>query len=263
MIDTILEDLEDVDKTAPERDTEDTVSGHLVDHFTSLLGTKPYIYRGVAGAWLEQFAGYVLLLKKQSLNLDVDKQQRKDFFTYAKALSALSKKVHNVRVSVAQDVYEAISTYSDSAQWGKPYWQFFETDDSSAFIPYCEVLEQQLQLDKLSVPHNIDEQVSFLLDKPTLEAANIVIEVLTERVAKGLPIERVDVKPLTDYDAGQWQELTFTIYVDLASQDANEEWDNILDEIRTRGSRQNDETVINSLSEKIGVHFRWKVSSDV
>jgi hypothetical protein len=260
MIDTALMD---VDKIAPERDSEDMISGHLVEHFTNLLETKPYIYRDVAGTWVQGFTGYLLLLKKQSLNLDIDKQQREDFFSYAKALSKLSNKIHSVRVLMEQDKFEAVGPYPALVQWAKPYWQFVETDDDSAFVTYGEVLEQQLRLDQLPVPHNINRQVSSLLDKPTLEAANIVIAVLSDRIAKGLPVERVDVKPLTDYDAGQWQELAFTIYVDLASQDANREWDSILDEIGARARRQGDETVIDSLSERIGVHFRWKVSNHV
>jgi hypothetical protein len=260
MIDTALMD---VDKIAPERDIEDTISGHLVEHFTNLLETKPYIYRDVAGTWVEEFTGYLLLLKKQSLNLDIDKQQRKYFFNYAKALSKLSNKIRSVRVLTEQDTFEAVGSYPALERLAKTYWQFIEKEDDSASVTYGEVLGKQLGLDQLQVPYTINKQVSFLLDRPTLEAANIVIAVLSDRIAKGLPVEHIDVKPLTDYDAGQWQELVFTIYVDLASQDANKEWDSILDEIGAKARRQGDETVINSLTERIGVHFRWKVSNHV
>jgi hypothetical protein len=263
MIDTALTD---VDKIAPERGSEDTISGHWLEQFRNLLETKPYVYRDAAGAWVGEFTGYLLLLKKQGLNLDIDNRQRQHFFDYAKRLSELSNRIRNVIVPMEQDTFTTVAVYPTSMQWVKPYWQFVGTNDDSAFVTfatYGEVLEQQLRLDQLSVPYNINEQVSFLLDKPTLEAANIVIAVLSERIAKGLPVERVDVKPLTDYDAGQWQELAFTIYVDLASQDANREWDSVLDDIKARTHRQGDETVINALSERIGIHFRWKVSNHV
>jgi hypothetical protein len=252
-----------IDKIAPGRDSEDIISGHWLEQFRNLLETKPYVYRDATEAWVGEFTGYILLLKKQGLNLDIDNQQRRYFFNYAKGLSELSNNIRNVIVPMEQDTFAAVAVYPTLVQWAEPYWQVVGTNDDSAFVTYGEVLEQQLQLNQLSVPYNINEQVSFLLDSPTLEAANIVIAVLSDRIAKGLPVQRVDVKPLTDYDAGQWQELAFTIYVDLASQDANREWDSILGEIETRGRRQGDEAVINSLSERIGVHFRWKVSGHV
>jgi len=135
-------------------------------------------------------------------------------------------------------------------------------DDSACVMP-SETIEEQLGLDQLQVPCNIDRQVSSLLDRPTLKAANIVTAVLSTSIAKGLPVERVDVKLLVDCDAGQWQELVFTIYVDLNSQDANREWDSMLDEIADKVHRYGDTKVIDSLSERIGIHFRWKVTNDV
>jgi len=261
MTDTALMDV--VDKIAPERDSESTTSGHLMEQFMNLLKTKPYVYRDVAGTWVGEFTGYLLLLKKQSLNLDIDKQQREDFFSYVETLSELNNKIHSVRVLIEQDKFEAVGLYPALEQPAKIYWQFVKTEDDSASVTYGEVPEKQLGLDQLQVPYNINGQVSFLLDKPTLEAANIIIAVLSDRITKGLPVERVDVKSLADYDAGQWQELAFTIYVNLTSQDANRQWDSILDEIEAKASKQGDETVINSLSERVGVHFRWKVSNHV
>lgn len=255
--------LIDVDTIAPERDSEDTTSGHSAEHLMNLLETEPYVYRDVAGTWVEEFTGYVLLLKKRCLNLDIDKQQRKDFFRYAKELSTLSNEIRSVRVLMEQDKFEAVGPYPALGQLAKTYRQFVGREDDSASVTYGEVVEKQLGLDQLQVPYNINRQVSSLLDRPTLEATNIVIAVLSDRIAKGLPVEHVDVKPLTDYDAGQWQELVFTIYVDLNSQDANKEWDSMLDEIRAKAHRRGDETVIDSLSERIGVHFRWKVSNHV
>jgi len=260
MIDTVLIDA---DTSAPERATEDTTSGHSAEQLMDLLETEPYVYGDVAGTWVEKFTGYLLLFIKRSLNLDVDKQQREDFFRYSKALSTLTKEIRSVKVTREQDNFEAVGPYPALGQLAETYRQFIGRADDSASVTHGEVLEQQLRLDRLQVPYDIHGRVSFLLDRPTLEAANIVIAVLSDRIAKGLPVERVDVKPLTDYDAGQWQELAFTIYVDLASQDANREWDSILDEIGAKARRQGDETVINSLSERIGVHFRWKVSNHV
>jgi hypothetical protein len=255
--------LIDADTIALERDGEDSTSTHLAERLINLLETEPYTYRDVAGTWVEEFPGYLLLLKKRCLNLDIDKQHREDFFRYAKALSTLRNEIRSVRVPMEQDKFEAVGPYPALEQQTETYRQFIRREDDSASVAHGEVVERQLGLDQLQVPYNINRQVSALLDRPTLEAANIVTAVLSDRIAKGLPVEHVDVKPLTDYDAGQWQELVFTIYVDLNSQDANKEWDNMLDEIGAKAHRQGDEIVIDSLSERIGVHFRWKVSNHV
>jgi len=248
--------LIDADTIASERASEDTTSGHLLE-------TEPHIYRNVAGIRIEEFTGYLLLLIKQSLNLDVNKQQREDFFSYSKALSSLRNRISSVRVTREQDNFKVVSSYLSLGQLVETYRQLIGGEDDSASVPPIEVVAKQLGFDQLQVPYNINTQVSSILDRPTLEAANIVTAVLSDRIAKGLSVEHVDVKLLTDYDAGQWQELVFTIYVDLDSQDANKQWDSILDEIRAKANRQGNKTVIDSLSQKIGVHFRWKVSNHV
>lgn len=243
--------LQDVDAIATERAREDTAFGYLIE-------TKPYIYRNVAGTWLDQLVGYLLLFVKRSFDLDVNKQQREDFFRYSQALSALSNEIRNVKVSRGQYDLKAVGSYPMLEQLIETYRQSIEKDDDSASVTHGEVVEKQLGLDRLGVRYDVNRQVLSLLDRPTLEAANIVTAVLSDSIAKGLPVEHVDVKPLTDYDAGQWQEVVFTIDVNLDSQDANEEWDSILDEIRAKADRQGDQTVIESLTERIGVHFRWK-----
>lgn len=248
--------LLDADTVATERASEDTTFGHLLE-------TEPYTYRDVAGSWVGEFTGYLLLFIKRSLNLDVDNQQREDFFRYSKALSTLRNEIRSVRVPRGQDNFNAVGPYLALEQLIEVYRQLIGGEDDSASVTHGGVVEKQLELDQLQVPYNINTQVSSLLDRPTLEAANIVTAVLSDRIAKGLPVEHVDVKPLTDYDAGQWQELVFTIYVDLDSQDANKEWDGMLDEIRAKAHRRGDEIVIDSLSERIGVHFRWKVNNHV
>lgn len=260
MTDTVLID---VDTIAPERDSEDTTSRHSAEQLMNLLRTEPYVYGDVAGTWVEEFTGYFLLLKKRCLNLDIDKQQRKDFFRYAKELSTLSNEIRSFRVLMERDKFEAVGPYPALGQLAETYRQFIGREDDSASVTHGEVVEKQLGLDQLRVPYNINPQVSSLLDGPTLEAANIVTAVLSDRIAQGLSVEHVDVKPLMDYDAGQWQELVFTIYVDLTSQDANKEWDSMLDEIRAKAHRRGGEIVIDALSERIGVHFRWKVTNDV
>jgi hypothetical protein len=243
--------LLDADAIATERASEDTAFGYLIE-------TKPYIYRNVPGNWVSQLAGYLLLFLKRSFDLDVNKRQREDFFRYSQALSTLSNEMRSVRVSRGQYDLKAAGSYPTLEQLIEIYRQFIEREDDSASVTYAELIEKQLGLDRLGVGCNVNAQVSSLLDRPTLEAANIVTAVLSDSIAKGLPVEHVDVEPLTDYDAGQWQELVFTIDVNLDSQDANKEWDSILDEIRAEADRRGDEIVIESLTERIGVHFKWK-----
>ena len=251
------------DTSASGRDSEDTTSGHSAERLTELLETKPYVYRNVVGIWVEDFPGYLLLSKKRFFNLDIDKQQREDFFRYAETLLKLRDKIYRFGVLKEQDKFKAKRLHPASEQLIETRQFIGREEDDSACVMPSETIEEQLGLDQLQVTYNIDRQVSALLDRPTLAAANIVTAVLSTSIAKGLPVERVDVKLLADCDAGQWQELVFTIHVDLNSQDANREWDSILDEIRTKAHRESDEMVIASLSEKIGLHFRWKVTNHV
>jgi hypothetical protein len=248
--------LLDVDAIANERATEDTTFGYLSE-------TEPCIYMGVSGTWVDELTGYLLLFIKRSLNLDVDKRQREDFFRCSEALSTLSNEIRSVGVPRVQYNFKAVGSYPTLKQLIETYQQLIEREDDSASVTHGEAVEKQLGLDQLRVRYNIDTQVSSLLDRPTVEAANIVTAVLSDRIAKGLRVEHVDVTPLTDYDAGKWQELVFTIYVDLDSQDANKEWDSMLGEIRAKAHREGDEEVTESLTERIGVHFRWKVDNDV
>lgn len=247
--------LTDSDTIAPERTGEDTTSGYS-------LAAEAYVYRDPARTW-EEFSGYLLLFMKRSLSLEADKQQREDLCGYARALSTLRNQVPSFRVLLEPDEFKAAGPYLALEQLIETYRRFIGGEDDRTSVTHGDVIEKHLGLDRLQVPYHINRQASALLDRATSEAANIVTAVLSDRIVRGLPVEYVDVKPLTDYDAGQWQELVFTIYVDLTSEDANREWDSVLDETRAMAHRKGDATVIDALTERIGVHFRWKISNDV
>ena len=127
----------------------------------------------------------------------------------------------------------------------------------------AEVLKEQLGLNELQVPCSVDEEIEFILDNITLKAANIVTSVLHDKITKGLPVKYIHVKLFVDYDAGQWEELVFNIEVDMASKDANREWDSILDEIAKIAGNRDDTSLVESLQEKIGIHFKWIVRDHV
>lgn len=112
-------------------------------------------------------------------------------------------------------------------------------------------------LDQLSVPYQVDNGVLPLLNESVLQAAHIVIGILTDRILRGLQIKHVSVEPLLDRDAGQWSEVVFTIQVDLDSYEANHEWDNILDKVSKVAHKETNKEVVISLLEKIGIHFVW------
>jgi len=115
----------------------------------------------------------------------------------------------------------------------------------------------------LSVPWSVNQQVLPLLDKATLEATRIVTQIIAERINSGLKVRKVRVEPLIDVDAGQWEEVIFTVNVDLKAEEANQEWDIILDRITEVTSGITDTDLSQSLREKIGIHFAWVTGSGI
>lgn len=118
-------------------------------------------------------------------------------------------------------------------------------------------------LSRLKVPCHIDQSVLSLLSKPILEAARIVVDILSDRIDNGLPVEHVMVEPLVDIDAGQWKEVVFRVHVKLESRDANREWDYLLAQIAQKGAQLEDPEIAASLQEDIGIHFAWVTNSSV
>ena len=125
------------------------------------------------------------------------------------------------------------------------------------------IAKMEEALNHLSVPYSIDERVIPLLDRATLEAANIVITTLADKISSGLPVKHIMVEPLTDVDAGQWEEVVLTIHASLNSREANQEWDAILTTISEIADGPTDTEVAAALLERIGIHFTWVTSSDV
>jgi hypothetical protein len=118
-------------------------------------------------------------------------------------------------------------------------------------------------LSRLKVPCHIDQSVLPLLSKPILEAVRIVVDILSDRIDNGLPVEHVMVEPLVDIDAGQWKEVVFRVQVKLESRNANREWDYLLAQIAQKGAQLEDPEIAASLQEDIGIHFVWVTNSSV
>ncbi len=122
---------------------------------------------------------------------------------------------------------------------------------------------KQIGLDALRIPYHIAKDVLPYPDDATLKASRIVVGILARRVAAGLVVEAIDVDVLTDYDAGRWSEVVFTIKVNLDSTAANQEWDSFLAELSDLAESQPNKEVASVLRDRIAIHFRWVHSSCV
>ncbi len=116
---------------------------------------------------------------------------------------------------------------------------------------------KEIGLDILGVLYRISGEVLPYFDDVTVKASGVVARVLARRIAAGLAVEDVDVDVLTDYDAGQWSEVVFTVKVNLDSASANQEWDDTLAEISHLADRQHNKEVASALRNRISIHFRW------
>ena len=145
---------------------------------------------------------------------------------------------------------------------GRLVWSLIHNTLNMLSVGLPIYVEPHLGIDRLRVPYDIDDRIWQLFDTVTLQAASIVTAIVSRRIAEGLPVKHVYVKALVDYDAAQWKELVFTIDVDLGSEDANREWDQMIAEISDR-ARQTDAALCEALLEEIGVHFRWILGSHV
>ena len=125
------------------------------------------------------------------------------------------------------------------------------------------LIEIATTFSKLGVGYHVDKGVLPLLDEFTLSSVRIVTDILANEISRGLPVEQIEVKPLTDRDAGEWSEVVFNIQVRLDSAEANREWDNILTKVSEAADRQVDKEISASLLEKVGIHFKWVTSGDV
>lgn len=114
-------------------------------------------------------------------------------------------------------------------------------------------------MERLKVPWTLRRDVLPILNKVTVEVISVVVAILAERIACGVKVRWVDVGLLSDYDAGQWSEIVFHVYVNSGSKDANVEWDLVLDMISNAADSSNlsNPRLAEALRNLVDVHFRW------
>lgn len=126
-----------------------------------------------------------------------------------------------------------------------------------------DTLSGILGLNRLRVPVRVDERVLPLLDPPTVEAGRVVVGILADRISEGVPVNSVAIEPLTDVDAAQWAEVVFTLDVNLDTEQANHEWDEVLAMVSLVEESSTTMHIAESLRDRIAIHFAWTDDTDV